>query len=219
MRIHDITKENRPRERLLRQGVSVLSDAELLAIILQNGCYGENAVDISNRLIACFGVEKLGTLSATELMKIKSIGEAKACKIIAAYEISKRASAGSIHEKVIRNSSDIAHYYMEKMKDYKKEYLIAVFLDSKNKIIKDEIISIGTLDSSLVHPREVFKEAIKNSAAGIILVHNHPSGDCRASEEDEIVSQKIMKAGEMLNIKMFGHLIVSRVGYGAVRTT
>jgi DNA repair protein RadC len=157
MRIHDITTENRPRERLLRQGVSVLSDAELLAIILQNGCYGENAIDVSNRLIACYGVEKLSSLSPSELMKIKGIGMAKACKIIAAFEISKRVKAGRIHEKVIRNSSDIAHYYMEKMKDYKKEYLIAVLLDSKNKIIKDEIISIGTLDSSLVHPREVFK--------------------------------------------------------------
>jgi len=213
MKIHDISKENRPRERLLRQGVSVLSDAELLAIILQNGCFGENAVDLSNRLIASFGVEKLGCLSASELMKIKSIGEAKACKIIAAFEISKRASAGSIHEKVIRNSSDIAHYYMEKMKDYKKEYLIAVFLDSKNKIIKDEIISIGTLDSSLVHPREVFKEAIKNSAAGIILVHNHPSGDCRASEEDEVVSQKMKDAGRLLNIKVLDHVIVGKTGF------
>ncbi len=104
----------------------MLSDAELLAIILQNGCFGENAIDVSNRLIACYGVEKLNSLSLNELMKIKGIGMAKACKIIAAFEISKRVKAGRIHEKVVHNSSDIAHYYMEKMKDYKKEYLIAV---------------------------------------------------------------------------------------------
>jgi DNA repair protein RadC len=218
MRICDITADNRPRERLLRQGVNVLSDAELLAIILQNGCVGENVIDLSNRLIASYGVEKLNALSPIELMKIKSIGEAKACKIIATFEISKRVSAGRIHDKIVRNSSDIAHYYMEKMKDYKKEYLIAVFLDSKNKIIKDEVISIGTLDSSLVHPREVFKEAIKNSAAGIILVHNHPSGDCEASEEDEVTSQKMVKAGELLNIKMLGHVIVSKARYELVQT-
>ncbi len=210
MRIHDIASENRPRERLARQGVSVLSDAELLAIILQKGSFGENVIDVSNKLISKYGLDKLNSLSVNELMKIRGIGMAKACKIIATFEISKRANAGKINDKVIKNSSDIAHYYMEKMKDYKKEYFIAVFLDSKNKIIKDEIISIGTLDSSLVHPREIFKEAIRNSAAGIILVHNHPSGDCEASEEDKQVAKKVKKAGDIIKIKVLDHIIISR---------
>jgi len=214
MRINDIVPENRPRERLALQGVNVLSDAEILAIILQSGSVGENVVDMSNRLIASYGVDKLNSLSLNELMKIKGIGMAKAAKIIAAFELSKRVNAGRIHEKVVKNSSDIAHYYMEKMKDYKKEHLIAVFLDSKNKIIKDEVISIGTLDSSLVHPREVFKEAIKNSAAGIILVHNHPSGDCEASSEDEVISQKLKEAGDLLSIRMLDHIIIGRNSYG-----
>lgn len=111
MKIKDITIENRPRERLLRQGASVLSDAELLAVILQNGCVGENAVDLSHRLISLHGLERLNCLSLSELQKIKGIGIAKASKVMAAFELSKRVNAGRIHEKVIRNSSDIAHYY------------------------------------------------------------------------------------------------------------
>jgi DNA repair protein RadC len=210
MRIKETSPENRPRERLAEKGVNVLSDAELLAIILQNGSFGENAVDMGNRIIAECGVDKLNSLSLNELMKIKGIGIAKAAKIIASFELSKRVNAGRIHKKIVKNSSDIAHYYMEKMKDYKKEHLIAVFLDSKNKIIKDEVISIGILDSSLVHPREVFKEAIKNSAASVILVHNHPSGDCSVSSEDKVISQKLKEAGELLNIKVLDHIIIGK---------
>ncbi len=216
MRICDISKENRPRERLKVNGLNVLSDAELLALLLGNGAKGMNAVDLSNELIAKEGLDKVNSFSMKELMKIKGIGEAKACRILAAFELSKRVNAGKICEKVVHNASDVAKHYMEKMKDYKKEHLIAVFLDSKNKIIKDSVISIGTLDSSLVHPREVFKEAIKNSAASIILVHNHPSGDCEASEEDERITEKMVEAGEMLNIKVLDHLIVGDNNWASI---
>ena len=208
MRIHDISLENRPRERLKIQGLSALSDAELLALILQSGSCGENVIDMSNRVIAQYGLDSLNSLNLQELMKIKGIGMAKACKILAAFELDKRIKAGKICEKVVHNSSDIAKHYMVKMKDLKKEHLIAVFLDSKNKIIKDETISIGTLNSSLVHPREVFKEAIKNSAAAIILVHNHPSGNCEPSEEDERVNAKLIETGEIVNIKVLDHIII-----------
>ena len=216
MRMEDIALENRPRERLKFNGLNVLSDAELLAIILGAGTYGENVVDMSNRLITKYKFDNLNSLSLKELMKIKGIGEAKACKILSAFELSKRIKAGKIAEKVVHNASDIANHYMEKMKDFKKEHLIAVFLDSKNKIIKDEVISIGTLDSSLVHPREVFKEAIKNSAAAIILVHNHPSGDCEASEEDRMITEKMIEAGEMLNIKVLDHLVIGGNRYESI---
>ena len=128
--------------------------------------------------------------------------------LIAAFELSKRVSSGKICERVVNNPSDIAKYYMEKLKDLKKEYFIAVFLDSKNKVIKDEAISIGTLNSSLVHPREVFKEAIKNSANSIILVHNHPSGNVEPSDEDYRVNKVLIEAGELVGIKVLDHLIV-----------
>ena len=214
MRICDIASENRPRERLRFNGPSVLSNQELLAILLRTGTRGskkiasENVIDMSNRLIAEYGLDKLNSLSLNELMKIRGIGIAKASAIQAAFELNKRIDAGKLPAKKVKSASDIAHYYREKMKDLKKEHLIAVFLDSRNKIIKDEVISIGTLDSSLVHPREVFKEAIKNSASSVILVHNHPSGDPNPSEEDKHVMDVFLEAGELLGIKVLDHLIV-----------
>ena len=208
LKITEIALEQRPRERLKIQGINNLSDAELLAIILQNGTNGENVIDLSNRLISTFGIDKLNSLSLQELMKTKGIGLAKASKLIAAFELSKRINSGKICEKVVKNPSDIASHYMEKLKDLKKEHFIAVFLDSKNKIIKDEVISIGTLNSSLVHPREVFKEAIKCSANSIILVHNHPSGSVEPSEEDYRVNKVLVETGNLVGIKVLDHLIV-----------
>ena len=208
MRIKEIALEQRPRERLKNHNTDSLSDAELLAILLQNGSPGENVIDLSNRLISTFGVDKLNSLSLQELMKIKGIGLAKASKLIVAFELSKRINSGKICEKVVKNPSDIAKHYMEKLKDLKKEYFIAVFLDSKNKIIKDEVISIGTLNSSLVHPREVFKEAIKQSANSIILVHNHPSGNIEPSDEDCRVNKVLVETGNLVGIKVLDHLIV-----------
>ena len=208
MLIKQISEEQRPRERLKFKGVDSLSDAELLAIILQNGSKGENVIDLSNRLITTFDIGKLNSLSLQELMKIKGIGLAKASKLIAAFELSKRVNSGRICEKVVKNPSDIANYYIEKLRDLKKEYFIAVFLDSKNKIIKEEVISIGTLNSSLVHPREVFKEAIKNSANSVILVHNHPSGSVEASDEDYRVNKVLAEAGDLVGIKVLDHLVV-----------
>ena len=210
LRIKDIALEQRPRERLKTKGLDNLNDSELLAIILQNGTNGENVIDLSHRLIASFGLEKLNSLSLTELMKIKGIKLGKASKLVAAFELSKRVNSGKICEKVIMNPSDVASYYIEKLKDLKKEYFIAVFLDSKNKIIKDEVISIGTLNSSLIHPREVFKEAIKNSANSIILVHNHPSGNVEPSDEDYRVNRVLVETGNLIGIKVLDHLIVGR---------
>ena len=208
MRIKEIAIEQRPRERLKTKGLDNLNDSELLAIILQNGTNGENVIDLSHRLIASFGLEKLNSLSLTELMKIKGIKLGKASKLIAAFELNKRVNSGKICEKVVKNPSDIASYYIEKLKDLKKEYFMSVFLDSKNKIIKDEVISIGTLNSSLVHPREVFKEAIKCSANSIILVHNHPSGSVEPSDEDYRVNKVLVETGNLVGIKVLDHLVV-----------
>jgi DNA repair protein RadC len=187
MRIKDISKENRPRERFLKSGAASVSDAELLAIILQTGTKDENAIDISNRLISKYGLDTLSELSLNELQEIKGIGPAKAMQIMAL------------------------------LKDKKKEHFYALLLDSKNKIIKKDLVSVGTLDNSLVHPREVFKEAIKNSAAGVILVHNHPSGDPEPSENDVEITQKIAKAGNILNIKVLDHVIIAEKGWDNIK--
>jgi DNA repair protein RadC len=210
MKIHDIPKENRPRERLKLHGVEVLSDAELLAVLLQKGTKYENVVDMANRLISRHSFDKLCDCSLSELKEIKGIGDAKGMQILALFELSKRIKSGVIAEKVVNSSEDIAGYYMERMRGLKKEHLIAVFLDSKNKIINDKVISIGTLNSSLVHPREVFKSAIKESANSIILVHNHPSGDPAQSEEDEQITQKLNEVGKLLDIEILDHVIVGK---------
>ena len=206
MKIKDISQEQRPRERL--KAGQILNDAELLALLLGSGVKGESAIDMGNRLISENGIDKINFLSLQELMKIKGIGLAKASRLVAAFELSKRVSSGRICEKIVKNPSDIASHYIEKLRDLKKEHFIAVFLDSKNKIIKDEVISIGTLNSSLVHPREVFKEAIKCSANSVILVHNHPSGNVEPSDEDYRVNKVLVETGNLVGIKVLDHLVV-----------
>ena len=213
MRIKDIPRENRPRERFKLNGADVLSNSELLAIILHKGTRKENVIDMSNRIISKYSFDKLSECSLSELKSIPGIGDAKAMQILALFELSKRTKSGSIAEKVVSNSEDIAKYYMERMRGLKREHLIAVFLDSKNKIINDKVISIGTLNSSLVHPREVFKEAIKNSANAIILVHNHPSGEVESSPEDLDITEKMKEAGVLVGIKVLDHVIVGKDRY------
>lgn len=208
MLIKQIALEQRPRERAKEKGIESLGDAELVAILLEHGTKGESVVDLSNRLISTFGIQKLNSLSLRELMNIKGIKLAKASKLLAAFELSKRIKSGKLSGKSIKRPSDIASYYIQKLKDLKKEHFIAVFLDSRNKIINDEIISIGTLNSSLIHPREVFKEAIRNSANSIILVHNHPSGDVQPSDEDIRVNKILVETGELVGIKVLDHLVV-----------
>ena len=210
MKIKDYALEQRPRERLKEKGIHALSEGELLAVLLQSGSKNESAIELGNRLLAVFGLEKLKNLGLQELTKVKGIGIAKASKILAAFELSKRVNSGRVCERIITCASDIACHYIEKMKGLEKEHLISVFLDSKNKIIKDEVISIGTLNSSLIHPREVFKEAIKNSANAIILVHNNPSRDCSPSDEDRRFTAVVKGAGRIVGIEVMDHIVVGR---------
>ena len=213
MRIKDIPLDNRPRERLEKQGPVSLSDAELLAIILQKGTKEENVIDMSNRLISKYGVDKLSSCSLKELQEIKGIGKAKACQILALFEFNKRHNLAKQKGKPIKSAGDVYAYCAPKFSGADKEEFRVLHLDTRNRIIKDEIISIGTLNRSLIHPREVFKSAIKESANSIILVHNHPSGDPEPSEEDKEITKKLFEAGELLNIKVLDHVIVGNGTY------
>lgn len=207
MRMKDISEEQRPRERMQSQGATVLSDAELLAIILQQGTQEENVIDMSHRLIATYGLDKLSCCSLVELQKIKGIGPAKAMQIKAVFELNKRVKYQN-NGKVIKTAKDVFNYCWPKMKDLDREQFRVLLLDSKNKVIKDEVVSVGTLNASIIHPREVFKTAIKESANAIILVHNHPSGDVMPSHEDKEITSKLIEGGETLNIKVMDHVIV-----------
>ena len=213
MRIKDISKENRPRERFLKNGATALSDAELLAVILQNGSKKENVVDMSNRLISKQGINKLSDLSLKELQEIDGIGPAKAMQIKALFEFNKRYNLSKENGKSIKSAKDVFQYASQKILDDKKEQFMILLLDTKNRVIKDEIISIGTLNASIIHPREIFKSAIKESANSIILVHNHPSGEPEPSQEDTEITEKLFDAGELLNIKVLDHVIIGKDNY------
>ena len=210
MRIKDISKENRPRERLEKNGVHVLSDAELLAIIFKTGNKEENAIVMSDRLITKYGISKLNELSLKELQEIKGIGPAKSMQIKALFEFNKRYSLAKRDGEPIKSARDVFEYASQRLITNQQEHFIILLLDSKNRIVKDEVISIGTLNASIIHPREVFKSAIRESANSIILVHNHPSGDSEPSVEDEQITKKLFEAGELLNIKILDHVIVGK---------
>ncbi|HOI18419.1 MAG TPA: DNA repair protein RadC [Candidatus Woesearchaeota archaeon] len=213
MKIKDISIENRPRERMEKQGVQVLSDAELLAIILKFGNKEENVVDMCNRLISKYGVDKLSSCSLKELQEIKGIGKAKASQILALFEFNKRHNVSKQNGKQIKTAKDVYDYCYPKLKDLDKEHFMILHLDTKNRILKDEFVSIGTLNCSLVHPREIFKSAIKESSNSIILVHNHPTGDSTPSAEDVKVTEILRKSGELLSIRVLDHVIVSSNDY------
>jgi len=208
MKILDIPKEGRPRERFLKLGPEVLSDAELFAILLRTGSKGENVIDMSNRLIAEYGLDKLFDCSLKELQSIKDIGPSKAMQILTIAELQKRINQSKHPIKKISCAEDVFNLFHERLKDEKQENFYVLMLNTKNNVIGEQLISKGILDASIIHPREVFKPAIKNSASKLILMHNHPSGDPNPSQEDLEITEKLMKAGEEIVIKILDHVII-----------
>lgn len=211
--IKDIPQEERPRERLLRYGAQVLSDAELLAVLIRTGTRSESALVLAQRILKGDGGKNGLTyvIDATveELSKIKGIGTAKAVQIKAAVELGRRISSYSGRQQVtITSPLDVKDLLMEEMRFLEKEHFKAILLNTKNHVISIEDISIGSLNSSIVHPREVFKPAIKRSSASVILVHNHPSGDPTPSREDIEVTSRLVNAGNVLGIAVLDHVII-----------
>lgn len=203
-------ESSRPRERFKSKGPGALSDAELFAIILRTGSVYENVVDMSNRLINKFGLD-LFDCSLSELQSVRGIGESKAMQILSMAELGRRYNASKKRVDKISCAEDVYNLFSDRLREEKQENFYVLLLDTKNVVIKEELISKGVLDSALIHPREVFKPAIKNSAARIILVHNHPSGDPSPSEEDLEITKAIMDVGESVGIRVVDHVIV---GYG-----
>lgn len=208
MNLKAISADNRPRERLEQFGVSSLSNAELLAIILQKGSRDENVIDMANRLLSTFEFHKLGCFSLSEFKQIKGIGLAKACQISALVEFAKRFNKSGFVKNRITCAKEVFELLQFRFLGESKEHFIALLLDSKNRVLKEEVISVGTLNSSLVHPREVFKSAIKESANSLIIAHNHPSGDPAPSEEDKLITKVLFDSGKMLGIKVLDHVII-----------
>ncbi len=216
--IHDLPIDERPRERLIKYGVESLSLQELLSLIFGRGVKGESVVSISQKLISAFGsLDKLSEASIEDLKKIKGLGLAKACQLKSCFEISKRlAKETSLNKNkstIIKSPKDIFPLLKEKIINFHKEYFMVASLDNRNKVINVDIVSVGTLNSSLIHPRETFEIAIKNHAAAIIICHNHPSGELKPSKDDLIVTQNLVKAGQLLGIEISDHLIIAKDDY------
>ncbi|MBI5183878.1 MAG: DNA repair protein RadC [Nitrospinae bacterium] len=205
-------QDERPRERLIKYGADELSDAQLLAIIIRTGVSTDkkSALDLARELITRFGnFSKMDTISIAELCNVNGIGKAKAVQIKAAMEIGKRMLSQNGDAIIrIRTSKDVVNHYIPLMRNIKKEIFKTILLDGKNKIIKDVTISEGSLTSSIVHPREVFNPAIKESASAIIFIHNHPSGDPTPSKDDIEITHRLIKAGEIIGIKTLDHIII-----------
>lgn len=208
MKITDLAPENRPRERLQKEGASALSSAELLAVILKSGTKKENILEISNRIISKYG-QNLAHCSLPQLQQHYGIGPARASQIIALFELYRRINYNQEKQK-ISSAKEVAALYLLKTQNLQKEHFIAIYLDTKNNIIADETVTVGILNSSLIHPREVFHGAIKNLAHSVIVVHNHPSGDPEPSPEDLQITKVLERTGKLMGIPLLDHVILGK---------
>ncbi|MFC5558165.1 DNA repair protein RadC [Ureibacillus thermophilus] len=217
--IRDIHIDDRPRERLIKQGPQSLSNVELIAILLRTGTKQESVLSLANRVLTYF--EKLHELkyaTLEEIMSIKGIGQAKAVQLLAAIELGRRLSQKQIDSRfAVRSPKDAASYLMPEMSSLQQEHFVALYLNTKNQVIHKQTIFIGSLNSSIVHPREIFKEAIKRSAASIICAHNHPSGNAAPSPEDIEVTKRLQEAGYIIGIELIDHLIIGDHQYFSLK--
>lgn len=208
--IKNVPKEDRPRERAVRLGPNHLTNQELLAILLGSGSKEESVMTLAGRVLMHFeGLKLLHDATIEELTAIKGIGPAKGVQILAAIELGRRMSQYKPHEKyVIRSPDDGASFIMEELRMLKQENFVVLFLNTKNQVIHRQTIFVGSLNASIVHPREVFREAVKRAAASIIVAHNHPSGDPTPSQEDIQVTRRLVESGKMIGIELLDHLII-----------
>jgi len=219
-RIKDWPADERPREKLLAQGAEQLTDAELLALIIRTGdaSSGNSAVDLSRGLLVRFGsLRQLARAGISELCQQPGIGPAKAAEIQALFQIARRFTDCRLQPgQAYRSSSDAFQHFHERLCDYRKEVFLALLLDSKNRLIREVLISEGSLNASIVHPREVFAPALRESAAAILFIHNHPSGDPTPSREDLEITQRLKQVGELMGVRVLDHIIIGNGAYASL---
>ena len=207
MKIKDLPKIDRPREKLEKYGVKKLAEFELLAILLGSGIKGLNVIQLSKKILSI--IQKIGIKKITleDLLKIKGMGKAKASQILATIELGRRLQADKRRE--ILSAEDIWNLCAD-IRDSKKEHFAAFYIDTQNCLIERQIISIGTLNASLVHPREVFEPAVRLFASSVILTHNHPSGNCEPSQDDIEITKRLTEAGKILGMDIADHVIITK---------
>jgi len=213
MKIKSLPLDDRPREKLIKHGAENLTNSELLAIILRVGNKKENVLDLSNKLFNKYNIRSLSRVEISKLKKEMGIGNVKACQIIACFELGRRLAAFKKEIPMINEAKDIARIFMPEMSALKQEHFKGIYLNSRKRIIKEETIFVGSLNESVIHPREIFKIALDENAAALILLHNHPSGDPTPSEFDIEVTKELVKAGDILGIKVLDHVILGENKY------
>lgn len=210
--VRELPENERPRERLLSYGAQYLSNAELLALLLRSGSKDKSVLQLAEQVLCVYkeaGISSMMNASPTELTRIKGIGKAKAAEIIAAVELGRRLSADKKLERcTVKGPEDVAAYAMPRLRFEQKENFAVVLMNIRNQILSMPIVSVGSLTSSIVHPREVFKVAVQGTAASIILVHNHPSGDPTPSKEDVSVTRRLVQAGKLMDIPVLDHVVI-----------
>jgi DNA repair protein RadC len=214
--IKSLPSAEQPREKLMNQGVSYLSVSELLAILLRTGTKNSNALSLGNKIVSKCGddLSELHQITLEELCLIEGIGESKACQILAAIELGKRMKQSTVMRKAkLSSPNEVVTFFNAELSESKVEKFIAVLLNTKNEVINWDVISIGSLNASIVHPREVFNRAIKRSAASLIVVHNHPSGHIDPSREDINITKRLFEAGQLIGIPLIDHIIIGRDKY------
>ena len=209
--IKEIPVDDRPREKMANKGATALTDAELVAILLRTGTAEKSALDIASELTADGGLYKrLASITRlNELMNIKGLGQAKAATVLAALEIGRRIASAKPVEKIhLSCPQDVAEFLMPRLRYSVKEQFIVILLNGKNKVVGTEVISEGSLSSSVVHPREVYASALLHHAAAIMVAHNHPSGDPKPSNEDREITSLLAQSGKVLGIPLVDHIVI-----------
>ncbi|MBW5447859.1 DNA repair protein RadC [Cohnella sp. CFH 77786] len=209
-RLRDLPEEERPRERMIRLGAEALSHAELLAILLRTGTRKESAVHLAQRVLHdCGGLRRFAERNWDELTHISGIGPAKALELQACLELGRRVARSRLPEAAaIASPQDAADLLMEELRRLREEHFVVLFLNTKNRVIGRQTLSIGSLNASIVHPREVFRAAIRRSSASILCAHNHPSGDPTPSSEDVQLTRRLAQAGEVVGIELLDHIVI-----------
>jgi len=214
-KIKDLPKFKRPREKLDSLGPRALKDYELLAILLRTGYEGKSVLEVAKRILIRFPLQKLSQLTFKELAEIKGMGKSRAATIIGSFALAQRINPNQ-KAIVISSPKDVVKV-LGFIRDKKREYFVALYLDAENKLITQETISVGTINASLVHPREVFYPAIKHKAVSVIVAHNHPSANSTPSSHDILITKKLIQAGKILNIDLVDHIIITKNNYTSLK--
>lgn len=215
--VRDLPQEERPREKLIQRGAAALSDTELLAILLRTGTASVSVLHLAEEVLAKYkdkGLVSIMNISPQEIATVHGVGLAKAATIVAAVELGRRLSAKAAQKlEKIEGPEDVARYASPLLRFEQKEHFLVMLLDVRNRVLAMPIVSVGSLTASVAHPREIFREAIRYSAANMILIHNHPSGDPTPSREDVQITKQMMKAGEIMGIPVLDHVIIAGDGF------